>query len=891
LIGKTLAHYEITGLLGKGGMGEVFRARDSRLGRDVALKILPQDISEDPNRRERFRREALAVAALKHPNIVTLYSAEEHQGTQFLTMELVEGEELRSVLRPDGLAIEFLFDLAIPLTQAIASAHEKGITHRDLKPSNILLDEEQRPKILDFGLAQIIEEVAEGDATAIVQPELTTDGTVIGTVGYMAPEQAEGKPTDHRSDIFSLGVILYELATGERPFQGDTSASILTSLLRDEPPSVIEVRADLPDHLGRIVRRCLAKEPRDRYQSARELHNELRDLRTEVTVKRHASKGVVPRGGVGRFLIPVAAAALVGAIAIATIPLLRERGPASTVREAAEAIRIVVLPMENLGNPDDEFFAAGMTEEVTNRLASVEGLAVISSRSAETYANRDVPLRQIGDELGVEYALASTVRWARTGDSVRIRVSPQLVRVADDTQLWSNVYDRTFEDVFTIQSGIALDVIRELGVALIGEDSSELEEIPTRVPRAHELYLRALANSGDYGKMVMDERVRLLEEAVEADPEFARAWAVLAQSKSVMLHIGQIASDEDLARARYAKDRALALAPDAAFAQVAAGFFHYHGLKDYAAAEAAFARAAEKRPNDTEMLRGLALVQRRQGQWGESTRNFQAALDLNPRDVNLLVDLLDSYLAGSRWTETWELIQIVRSMHPNVASPNVLAAFAYICEDGNLPEARRSVMSVADQTMTWVAETLGLIDMYSGNYESALTEIARARNPIMLSGATVRTGAVWRGLLHRLAGNEAEARGNLEFAVGQLERIIATRADGFRYESALGIVHAALGNEAEARYQAERALEQFPLERDFSWGPGLYMDVAQIYTMIGDLDLALINAEIALSWPCYWTPQRIALDPWLKALADHPDYEDMTRRAAEKRAGVVRDKD
>jgi len=283
MIGKTLNHYEITAKIGEGGMGEVYRARDTKLNREIALKILPADMARDPERRERFEREARAVAALKHPNIVTIYSVEEAAGIRFITMELVEGQTLSNNLPKGGLPLDSLFDIAVPLTDAVSSAHARGITHRDLKPDNIMIDNEGRLRVLDFGLAKLQAKQDTGNDTQDTTAAGTTgEGRILGTAAYMSPEQAEGKAVDPRSDIFSLGTILYEMATGARPFRGDTSISTIGSILKDDPAPVLELKPYLPRHLGRIIRRCLAKHPDRRYQTALDLRNELEDLKSEI---------------------------------------------------------------------------------------------------------------------------------------------------------------------------------------------------------------------------------------------------------------------------------------------------------------------------------------------------------------------------------------------------------------------------------------------------------------------------------------------------------------------------------------------------------------------------------------------------------------------------------
>jgi len=282
MVGQTLSHYKIIEKIGAGGMGEVYRAQDSKLGRDVALKVLPKEMASDPERRKRFEREARSVATLKHPNIVTIHSVEESDGTHFITMELVEGKTLSALIPENGLTLEQFFTWGSSLADAVSSAHDKGITHRDLKPANIMLDADGRVKVLDFGLAKLLHPDPEPDHDKTMADSDTAEGVVLGTVAYMSPEQAEGKTVDHRSDVFSLGVILYEMATGKRPFKGDTRISTISSILRDEPAVVSEVKQTLPRHLGRIVKRCLAKAPKRRYQSVLDLHNDLEELKDEI---------------------------------------------------------------------------------------------------------------------------------------------------------------------------------------------------------------------------------------------------------------------------------------------------------------------------------------------------------------------------------------------------------------------------------------------------------------------------------------------------------------------------------------------------------------------------------------------------------------------------------
>jgi non-specific serine/threonine protein kinase len=365
MVGKKLAHYEIREKLGEGGMGEVYVAEDTRLDRRVALKVLPEKMAEDPERLERFEREAKAVAALNHPNIVTIHSVEEADGHHFITMELVEGKTLAESLLKGALSLESFFEVAARLADALCAAHGQGITHRDLKPANVMVGDDGRVKVLDFGLAKLRGLGPTSETTELATATMTQQGMILGTVPYMSPEQLQGKPVDHRSDIFSLGIVLYETATGRRPFQGETSVDLISAILRDSPRPVTEVKVDLPADLGRIVRRCLEKDPQRRFQSVQDIRTELEDLQ---------------RGG---------------------------------VTETKEQPSIAVLPFVDMSpERDQEYFCDGTAEELINSLIKAGGLRVASRTSAFGYKGKDLKIQEMGKELNVGTVLEGSVaRW------------------------------------------------------------------------------------------------------------------------------------------------------------------------------------------------------------------------------------------------------------------------------------------------------------------------------------------------------------------------------------------------------------------------------------------------------------------------------------------------
>src|SRR5579864_8019579 len=412
LLGRTLAHYRIHTALGAGGMGEVYRATDTRLGRDVALKVLPSDVAHDPERLARFQREARAIAALNHPNVVTLYSVEEAEGVHFLTMELIEGQPLDRLIAANGLPIDKIMEIAGVLAEALAAAHEKGIVHRDLKPGNVMVTREGRVKVLDFGLAKDVG-AESSDSATLTSAGRTQAGVVMGTPAYMSPEQVSGRTLDHRTDIFSLGVLLHEMATGRRPFEGTSSAELISSILRDSPPPVTESRKDLPSDLARVIRRCLEKDPRHRVQTARDVSNEFRDMAHVASRSTHAPASSA------RFVAP----------------------PDSGAARADEGFWVAVLPFKYGGsNPDITALAEGVTEDIVTGLARFAYLKVISHSSTLRYAQGPVDVRSAGKELGARYVMEGSLRQAGS----RLRVSVQLVDAASGADLRAEIYDYSF---------------------------------------------------------------------------------------------------------------------------------------------------------------------------------------------------------------------------------------------------------------------------------------------------------------------------------------------------------------------------------------------------------------------------------------------------------------
>ncbi len=655
MIGQTLSRYKITGMLGEGGMGVVYRAEDPELDREVALKLLPAEMADNPKRLERFRREAKAVAAINHPNIVTIHSIESVETTHFLTMELVEGESLDHLIPPGGMPLAKVFEIAVPLADALSSAHEQGIVHRDLKPANVMVTGENRIKVLDFGLAKLVEDPdgEEGDAALTAVPtELTAEGMVMGTAPYMSPEQVEGRTMDHRTDIFSLGIVLYEMATGKRPFAGDTSAALISSILRDSPPTVTEINESLPRHLARIIQHCLEKDPEARYQSAKDVRNELKSLRREV------DSGMVATGS-GATAISDApkskgarkyglwAAAGFAAIAILAVGWwlgggadrmpaaadVRTGGLSADVAAAARSDRpsVAVLPFANLSaDPGNEYFTDGLTEELIGALANVEGLRIPARTSVYALKETNLDIQEIGQRLGVDNILEGSVR--KAGDQLRISV--QLIKVSDGFNLWSETYDRQFEDVFVIQGEIAGNIVEALQLTLSPVEKQALRSERTTDFKAYEYYLRGRGHYRRRTRTDFESAREMFSKAIEIDSGYALAWAGLADTYTEFWRNYE-STEENLKQAEETSREAVELDPNLAEAHAARGFaLGQRQLYDEAAAE--FRRAMELNPRLFEAYYYYGTVAFAAGRLETAAEMFEKATEAAPDEIRAL---------------------------------------------------------------------------------------------------------------------------------------------------------------------------------------------------------------------------------------------------------------
>jgi len=496
LLGKTISHYRITSQLGEGGMGIVYEAEDTNLGRHVALKFLTPALANDANLLQRFQREARAASALNHPNICTIHGIEQHDTQHFIVMELLDGESLGDRIRRGPLDLETVLTLGVQLADALESAHSKGIVHRDLKPANIFVTSRGQAKILDFGVAKIDGRAATDNNSMIAtvrKDQLTSAGQTIGTIAYMSPEQARGEITDARTDLFSLGTVLYQMATGFLPFQGDTSALVFDAILNREPQPPQQHNASLPPEFGRIIGQALEKDRDLRFQSATDLKTGLKRLKRDLD---SSSRQASADSGSG------------------------------TRRTASTDHSIAVLYFENLsGMKEDEYLRDGITEDITTELSKIKNLKTFSRAMVLTYRDKSVTAGQVGNDLGASYVLTGSLRRA----GARLRINAQLIDAATDFPLWSERYDREMADVFEVQDEIAQKIAAALRITLSPQEQQALSAKPTENLQAYDLYLRGRNYARRVGRQDLQFALQMYENAVALDPDFALANAGVAK--------------------------------------------------------------------------------------------------------------------------------------------------------------------------------------------------------------------------------------------------------------------------------------------------------------------------------------------------------------------------
>jgi TolB-like protein/tetratricopeptide (TPR) repeat protein len=856
--GACLGPYEILAPLGAGGMGEVYRAHDSKLDREVAVKVLPAHLTSDPDALSRFEREAKAVASLSHPNILSIFDFGAQGAVAYAVTELLEGETLRERIHTGPIPQKQAVDWALQIARGLSAAHERGVVHRDLKPDNVFVTRDGHIKILDFGLAKRVDvAVPARDTRAPTASGHTEPGIVMGTLGYMSPEQVKGLPVDPRTDIFSFGTILYEMLSGGRPFSRATASETIAAILKEEPPELTESGRHISPTLAHIVRHCLEKDRGRRFQSARDIEFALEE--TSSPVISSGTPLAAPASGKTMVLISVATILV---LAVGGLVFFRrmQRAPGG----AGGVKRVAVLPFENLGSPEDDYFADGIADEIRGKLTSLSGVEVIARGSSTPYKKTTKTPKQIARELDAKYLLTATVRWQKGGGTSRVQVTPELVEVKESgapASKWEQPFDAALTDVFQVQSDIASRVAQALGVALGAGEEKRLSERPTQNLAAYDAFLKG---SDLFDRMGSDpaslrHALTFVDEAVALDPGFAQAWARVALINS-LLYSSSTPTAELADRARHAAEKAAALAPDQPAGYQALAAYYNLVAGDQTQAFELFTRAHRLAPGDADAVRGVAIGERTLGRWEAAVEHFQQAERLDPRSVPTKGLLGYTLILLRRYPEAGQVLERGLALAP--ANLNLIEAKAMIL----LAQGDQSGARVVLKTVPKEIEPSVLV-AYMANFGDLVWVLDEKQREVLLRltpsafdddrgawGICLAQACALRGDAGCVRIRAAEAREALN------EQLRAAPQDAQRH-ALLGLALAYLGRKEEAIREGQHGAALALASQDATLDPYVRHQLVRIYTLVGEPEKALDVLEPLLKVPYYLTPAWLRIDP------------------------------
>ena len=830
--GAIILHYKIVQRLGHGALGEVYLADDFRLERRVALKFLPTYTDET---RQSLVDEARAASKLAHPNIASIYSLEEHGGHDFIVMEYVDGVTLDDYMgrRPP---LDEILRVAIQICAGLAEAHRHGIVHGDLKPQNIMIDKIGRAKICDFGLARL---PGKGRPRQGTSPD--------GTLSYMSPEQAQCQKTDVRSDLFSLGTVLYEMFSGQRPFHGQYEAAIVYAIVNETPTPLESSRPDLPPGIVRIITRLLEKDPDNRYGDAEEVAVDLKGVLGPTAED--------PTSRLTKYRLAAVAALLIALVATVWFFVIPSFIPAGD--KASQKAMIAVLPFENLGSTQYDYWADGVEDAITTSLAKISGLGVISRTSTRQYKNSNKPMKQIGKELGIGYAIEGTVLLSPAGGGDSIRVNVQLIRVADDTHVWAETFDRAVENIFAIHSEIAGNVSRELDIKLLSAEEHSLRARPTGNAAAYDYYLRGLYYYGrSWQRRDVEMAIENFEGAVREDSTFALAFALLSRAHSQMFWDYYDRTDARLKKSREAVEAALVLNPKLPEAHLAIGMYYYSTFQfDEALGE--FKIAEQRGPGNSDLSGAIAGVLRRQGKFDEALVYFSRAYRLDPRsqirafDVGLTMSMLRRYEAAD------SLLDQTITLSPDWPLPYIYKAWNHIFWRGDKNGARNIIdeaSRITDLSKTeyyryywWLAS---IIDT---DYNQTLKKI--------VLGPDSAVYYLSKAKIYQRATKTTVGQAYFDSARAVSGRLVASQPGDPSFHSQLGLACAGLGLKGEAIAAGKKAMELLPYEMDAYNAQFMAANLAEIYVLVGEYDPAIDLLKELLKRPGFASAAYIRSDP------------------------------
>jgi serine/threonine protein kinase/tetratricopeptide (TPR) repeat protein len=889
IIGETIGHYRILERIGAGGMGEVYLASDINVGRAAALKLLPASLGGDSGRLKRFEQEARAVAGLNHPNIMTIYEVGADDSRRYIASELIEGETLRQRLGRGCINVDEAVEIAVQVASALAAAHSAGVVHRDIKPENIMLRPDGYVKVLDFGIAKLAEQqlptiIPKGEALTLVQ---TNVGSILGTVSYMSPEQARGAPVDKCTDIWSLGVVIYEMIIGHAPFTGDTPREIMSSIVDKEPLPLLRDRNRVPE-LQQIVTKALRKNPDERFQSARDLLAALKHLRHKLESATELEQSAARDSWLRWMRSPVGAAAavlslaLAGAIGFYSV----QNSPTTPMSDKS----VAVLPFENLSDDKaNSYFADGMQDEILNDLAKVADLKVVSRTSVMQYKT-GIPrnLREIGSQLGVGHVVEGSVE--RSGTHVRI--SAQLIDARSDHHVWNQTYDRELSDIFAVQSEIAKTIADQLRAKLSPDEKKAIDRPPTSDISAFDLYTRAKniqlgTTIRSTEKTDLLNTVDLLNQATARDAAFFDAYCQLAYSHDMLYFTGYDHTPARVALAEAAVHTAFRLRPEAGEAHLARARNLYYGYLEYDGALAELEAARQSLPNNARLFEFTGYILRRQGRWDESTGNLERAIDLDPRNVFMLQQVALSYDYLRRYADEKLVLDRVLTIVPNDTETQAARAwmeFNWRADSKPLHQLIDSLQATNPALLPTIGDAWLISALANRNADAAMNALqAFGENKPHLSTDNVPLTRLFvEGLIARTMKDDAKAQSAFTAARTEQEKTVQAQPNYGPAVCLLGLIDAGLGRKEEALKEGRRAVELLPVEKDSLNGAALIKYLATIAAWVDDKDLACEELATAIRHPGCLNYGHLKLLPFWDPLRGDPRFEKIVASLAPK---------
>ncbi len=725
MIGKTISHYKILEKIGEGGMGVVYKAQDTKLDREVAIKVLPEKFMEDLDRLSRFKREAKLLASLNHPNIAAIYGIEEHEDVQFLVLELAEGENLASWIDAKKFDVRETLDICRQIAEALEAAHDKGIIHRDLKPSNIKVTSDSKVKVLDFGLAKAFELGKTPDVDLTKSPTMTVDssrpGIIIGTAGYMSPEQARGKPLDKRTDIWSFGCILYEMLTGNKVFRGETVSDSIAAVLEREPDWQ-ELPDSTPVRVHNLLRRCLKKDPHRRLHDIADARIEIEEIQSETSEALQPPSEIAERKAPSRpwsHVWPYVLLVIITAILTGTVVWLLMRSTDSAIPvETGPMKSIVVLPFINM-SPEEgqEYFCDGLTEQIITALSNIRELKVVARTSAFSFKGKDMDIRDIGNRLNVETILEGSVR--KAGDT--LRVTAQLIKVEDGYHLWSEQFDRKMDDVFAIQDEVTLAIVDKLKLDLLSDEKPKLVKRYTENIDAYNLYLMGRYYWNKRTGEGLRKGLDLFQQAIEKDPTYTLAYAGVADSYNLLGYYYHMPSMEALPKAKIAAERALEIDESLAEAHTSLAWVSMFYDWDWKAAEKEYKRAIELNPNYATAHHWYSFYLMILGRRDESLDEARLAVTLDPLSLQVNMHLASMFNLAEQYTQAIEEFKRVLEMNPSYVLAHQELGHTYMgleMYDNALTEYHKVIELLGTRTPSIISD-LGYLYAMTGKTDQA----------------------------------------------------------------------------------------------------------------------------------------------------------------------------